>query len=237
MELKDLQSLPTPEAKGRYHKPIHPATVVETLISSLNGYDHEVARTAFAMNPKETQLFGILDLEPQHPELGRTWSVGFMSSVDMTSSFKLAGGAGIFVCENFQVSGEVVVMRKHTIGLDLNEEIKRMTGKVLEVCESNEKLIEAQDSISLDDKDAFSLLGDALVQNLLPAAKVREAGELYMAAEYEDCKPRTLWGMHNAFTREIQKLSPGRRVPVTVDTGKFFRDRTPVIEVPEPLEV
>ncbi len=225
MTIEDIRTLPAPESKGPYHKPIHPAKVVDSLINTLEGtFDHGVARTSFAMNPKETQLFGIIDLEPQRPELGRTWSVGFMSSIDMTTSLKMAGGAGVFVCENFMANGEVTIMRKHTKGLDLSEEIKRMTGKVLNVCKNNERLIERQDSISLDDEQAFALLGGALVSNLLPAAKVREAGELYFGEEYEDCKPRTLWGMHNAFTREIQKLVPSRQVSASVETGKFFSD-------------
>lgn len=227
MTLDELRTLPQPEALGNRHKPIHPATLVDTIVDTFqDGYDMEVARTSFAMNPKATQLFGILDLAPKEEGANRTWSVGLLSSIDMSSALKLAGGAGVFVCENFMVNGEVVIMRKHTTGLQLESEINKMVGKSLEVCEANEKLIARQEALSIDDAQAFNILGEALVKNLLPAAKVREAGDLYFQAELEDVQPRSLWGLHSAFTREVQRLNPGRRVPATVDIGKHFKDLT-----------
>lgn len=238
MTLDELRTLPQPEALGTRHKPIHPAQLIDTIVDTFqNGYNMEVARTSFAMNPKATQLFGIIDLAPPTEGASRTWSVGLLSSIDMSSALKLAGGAGVFVCENFMVNGEVVIMRKHTTGLQLEQEINKMVGKSLEVCKANEALISRQEALSIDDAQAFNLLGEALVSNLLPAAKVREAGDLYFKAELEDVKPRSLWGLHSAFTREVQNLNPGRRVPTTVEIGKFFRDRTISLEQPRDFDV
>lgn len=238
MTLDELRTLPAPEALGSRHKPIHPAQLIDTIIDTFqNGYDMEVARTSFAMNPGQTQLFGIMDLAPQEEGASRTWSTGILSSVDMTSALKLAGGAGVFVCENFMVNGEVVIMRKHTTGLQLESEIHRMVGKSLEVCKANEALIARQEAISIDDTQAFNILGEALVSNLLPAAKVREAGDLYFKADYVDVKPRSLWGLHSAFTREVQQLNPGRRVPTTVGIGSYFRNLTTSLEVNGDLDI
>jgi hypothetical protein len=47
---------------------------------------------------------------------------------------------------------------------------------------------------------------------------------MWLKRAYEDVLPRTILGLHNAFTRQIQKMTPAKQLPTTVKIGKFFSD-------------
>jgi hypothetical protein len=236
MSLEDLKTLPVPESLGRCHKPISPFDLISEVKKSVEGQGHEVVRSQFAMNPMKTRLFGVMDFAPNDPALGRAWSMGIISSTDESLRLKLPAGGRVFVCDNLMATGEIVVMRKHTSGFDLQKEIGLMTGKVIEYCKAGDVLIQRQEKIALPEHTAFQIVGDALIQGFMPAGAVREAGQIYAKAEYEDLKSRTLWGLHNAFTRQTQRLAAASQLPATIAIGKFFTKLTDVLDpqvVPE----
>jgi len=224
--LDDLRKFPEPEPLGPRHKPIHPASIVDSVINAIHRHGYEVADHRFAVNPSKTKLIGTFDFEPDSENDERTWSAGIISTIDSSVACKLSAGARVFVCDNLMCTGDVVQVRKHTKGFDIGQEIYEMTGKVIDVCKGEQLLIDRQNSVELSHGDACSVLGNALVNNLLPAATVREAGKLWFDDEYEDVHPRSLWGLHNAFTRQIQTLVPTRQLPASVDVGAFFRNQT-----------
>lgn len=239
MSLEELQALPMPQARGRMHKPIHPHTLISEVKRGVEGHGMEVVRSEFVMNPKETRLFGVMDFAPTDDQktLGRTWSMGIVSSTDSSVKLKLPAGGRIFICDNLMATGDVVVMRKHTIGFDLQAEIAQMTGRVISFCKTGDLLVQRQEKLALPDHEAFSIVGDALIQDFMPASAVREAGQIYARAEYEDLKPRTLWGLHNAFTRQVQKLAPASQLPAVVKIGQFFTKITDLLDpLPQPVQ-
>lgn len=235
MSLEQLAALPLPEKLGRVHKPIHPGMLVTEIKKSFEEvHNLEVVRSEFAMNPKRTRLFGVLDFAPNSDQkaLGRTWSMGIISSIDESIRLKLPAGGRVFVCDNLMATGEIVVMRKHTSGFDLQKEIAKMTGKVIEFCKAGDLLIERQERIALPEEKAFEIVGKALVQDFMPASAVRQAGQIYAKGEFPDLQQRSLWGLHNAFTRQVGTLAPASQLPATVEVGKFF---TSLIDVLEPV--
>jgi len=227
--LDELKAYPEPESLGSRHKPIHPHTVFERVVDTINDSGRVVTATQIAVNPKGTRFFGTVDLEPTEDDTkaGHGASVGIITATDESAALSLAAGGRVFVCSNLMATGDMFTMKKrHTTHLDLDGEIRVMVEQAFEKIDDRYSIIERQDGIKLGLDDGLSILGLALVREVLPAATVRSAGDLWMDAEYEDLAPRSVWGLHNAFTRQIQTLRPARQLNAAIDVGRFFNEVT-----------
>jgi len=223
--INDLKKLPKPTAIGRFHKPIPPHEVIEMVQKSIKGEGHDIVQRRIAINPKHTRVMATFDIaNPNSKDKNKNWSAGIMTSTDRTSALKMAGGSRILVCDNLMVMGDLITSRrKHTSGIDLEGEVKRMMDEVYMSCRSADKRANLEEAVKIEEEgEFFSIIGDALVNKLLPADHVREAAQMWLANELEDVKSRSLWGIHNAFTRQIQKLNPIRQLPASVNIAKFI---------------
>ena len=225
VSLADLRLLPEPQALGSRHKPIHPATVIEQVQTAIEKCGHHTSKLSLAINPKRTRLISTLDVEP-NDELakeGRSWSIGLLSAIDKSTALKLSAGSRIFVCDNLMCTGDIVqIKHKHTTGFNIVEEIFGMVERVVGMCKDQDAQIATQMSCSLTRDEALWLVGEALVSELLPAARVRHAADMWCKEEYEDVRPRTVLGLHNAFTRSVQELKPYQQLPRAIAIGRFF---------------
>ena len=220
--LADLKKLPKPTAIGKFHKPIPPHQVIDTMSKRIKETGHDVKNRRIAINPKQTRVMATFDIAPPEKDPEKDWSVGIMTSTDRTSALKMAGGSRIIVCDNLMVIGDLIqAKRKHTSGIDLEGEVDRMLEEVFQVCQKADAQQELEEGVEIDDDSFLSIVGDALISKLLPANHVRDAAHLWLKAELEDVKSRTLWGVHNAFTRQIQKLNPIRQFPASLKIGQF----------------
>lgn len=223
--LEDLKLLPAPKSLGRFHKPIHPAEIIETVSTCIKERDHEVVKTRIAVNPKMSRVFATMDLEPLDKNSGRSWSIGLISSVDKTAAMKLAAGTRIFVCDNLMATGDVFQTRKkHTTGFQLEEEVGEMVDKVLLDCKNQETAIKLQADASLDEATAYRIIGETLAKKFMSAIMIQAVQTMWLNKMYEDVIPRTVLGLHNAFTRQVQKMTPAKQLPTTIKIGKFFSD-------------
>lgn len=220
--LRDVKKLPEPVAVGKFHKPIHPYVIIDTVDKKLKEIGHEIKQRRIAINPKSTRVIATYDIAPPKKDKQKDWSIGIMTSVDRTSALKGAGGGRILVCDNLMVVGDVISFRKkHTKNVDIGQEIGHLVEVVLSQCESFDEKMKLEDGIKFDVDAALRVYGKALIDHLLPANHVREAAEMWMKGELVDVKPRTLWGIHNSFTRQIQKLNSIRQFPASVNINKF----------------
>ena len=67
----------------------------------------------------------------------------------------------------------------------------------------------------MTDARAKELIYDAVAADVVPARLLRPVHSYYFdrADDRPDCAPRSLWGLHNSFTRAVQVLPPTRRGP------------------------
>lgn len=220
--LKDVKKLPEPKAVGRFHKPIHPYTVVHTVDNVLKDIGHDVKQCRIAINPKSTRVIATYDIVPPKKDKQKDWSIGIMTSVDRTSALKGAGGGRVLVCDNLMVVGDLVSFKKkHTKNVDIEWEIRNLVEVVLNQCKSFDDRAAKEEKMLMDMDAGLRIFGKALVDYLLPANHVRDAAEMWVKAELPDVKSRSLWGIHSSFTRQIQKLNAIRQFPASVNINKF----------------
>lgn len=233
--MDDLKALPDPQPLGRCHRPMRHDHFVEELTAALAAQDYQVKRSEFSIGAKGAKLFGVMDLftdrssvlDPLHRVEGVGMAVGLRHSNDKSLGYRIVCGGRIMVCDNLAMQGETNILScKHTANVVIKE---RLVESVQHLIESygvlDENLVRLSNSDIVDDH-AKKILYDAFLQDDVMALKyLRDVGEWYFNPpdEATDCQPRTLWGLHNAFTRTIKSMeSVAAQYQASNAVGRYF---------------
>lgn len=224
----ELAALPVPVPRGRWHRPLAHVEVVDLLKEFVN-VSSMVKREEYAVQTNGKKLFGVFDMEGNVFGEGRGYSVGFRASQDESFALRVVAGTRVFVCDNLALSGsDVVLNRKQTIGLSLRETLRYSVNKLFEQYSSMDRAIARMQQADLLDTAAKALVYDAFVKEDLPLRLFPHVNEWYFDPKHEhadatDCAPRSVWGLHNAFTRAIKVIeSPVRQFEVTQGVGRYL---------------
>jgi len=223
--LEALRGLPTPVALGPNHRPVPHAELVEAIQGRIVADGMEVTRTQLAVTASGSKLFGLLDI--RGGEAGWSRQIGFRNSVDQSFGIKGVAGRRVTVCDNMLLSGEEFSFsRKNTIGLTFHGLFILVKEGISRWREQQERLeagVKRLETYPLGPVDAKGLIYDSLVQGIIPKNLLEPVHANYFGPEpTEDCAPRNLWGLHNAFTRAMRKLAPQPLFERTVALGRFF---------------
>ncbi|MBI4716089.1 MAG: hypothetical protein HY760_09180 [Nitrospirae bacterium] len=238
----ELEQLPAPLPLGPHHRPVPHHELVGILKEELEEAGYQVAREEYAVQNQGLKLFGVMDLVPA-PGTSSALSngdkglgLGFRHGNDQSMSLRLVAGARVFVRDNLVLSGDMIVMRrKHTTGLSLKDEIRAGVERLTQKYAALEQGILRLKERGLSDPEAKTIIYDAFVrEGVLPMRFLPQVGTWYFEppAEAEDCRSRSAWGLHNAFTRTVKELSsPARRFEATTRIGKVFGLRSRAGEI------
>jgi len=237
--LAELSALPAPLPLGPMHQPVPHHELVQTLKEELAAAGYESVHEEYAIQHQGLKLFGVMDLAPK-PGVSsplsngdKGLSLGFRHGNDQTLSLKLVAGVRVFQCDNLTLSGDMIVLRrKHTKGLSLTDEIRAGMERLLLEYSALEQGILRLKEQGISDHEAKAILYDAFIHHgVLPMRYLPKVGSWYFdpPADAEDCRDRTAWGLHNAFTRTVKELSsPARRFEASTSIGKVFGLRHPI---------
>jgi len=213
--------LPAPQ--GPRHRPLNYGRVIEGIEGALDNNGFIVARARYQLSkPKEalpgTCMTGLIDIQDrQHPESEQGWTVGILHDNMRRAGLRILGGKTVFVCDNLMTHGDDIVLnRRHTEGLEtalpdmLNRGVQGFRERMVDINKYIEQL--KQDEIS--DEGVESLLFRMHAQHGLPGQYLRPAYDNYRQGRGE-IEHGTLWGVHNAVTRELRGLALHRRVHYT----------------------
>lgn len=226
ISLGGLRALPTPESLGPRHRPIPHADVVDTLLATLPDFDLMPVRTQLGVSGSGAQLFGVIQFAGQEADSAR--ALGFRSSTDESFAVRGVAGRSVFVCDNLALSGEEFVFsRKHTTFASIITVIRDGISRFLDAAARYEAFQTRMQERGLSDEQAAKIFTDLVLSQTLPDRRVAEAVRNYFAPEPEwtDVAPRTAWGVHNAVTRTLGKVSLGTRMQQSSATTGFLAKR------------
>jgi len=237
----ELVGLVTPPPQGPRHKPVPHTDLVDGLLNSLDRSGFDVTREQYAVGMRrkgpdgevypDTTIFGALNVRARggngrNPDTeDYTRAIGFRSNNVQALAIKLVAGANVFVCDNLCLSGEQALCNKqHTTGLNLPVELDRAVNGLVGQGQRFDELVEAMQDCNLPARQAQALLFSMFAKKVLPLRLLPEVNGNYFSPkeEWEDCKPRTVWGVHNAVTRALNDLPLNRRLDSTADTTRFL---------------
>lgn len=227
---EELEHIPTPEPIGPRHKPVPHFEFVETLSTVLGEAKLRIRREEFAVYRGGKVIFGVMDLASDNGlsrwnRDGQGFSLGIRGSNAGDMSLQIAAGQRVFVCDNLCFSGDMIALkRKHTTGLVLKNELEVAIIRYLDqVATLVWKTDKAREN-GLPDAYAKELIFDQFAKGVVPVRLFPKVVANYFspAEEAEDCQGRTLWSLHNSFTREVKNLSPAVRFRATARLGKLL---------------
>jgi hypothetical protein len=225
---EELEALPEPKKLGSVHNPIPHALLVRALRVEAQERGYDVSREQFALGMEGSALFGVMDLMPAGvvDVTDRGMSLGFRNSTNATLAIKVVAGTRVFVCDNLALSGDLIaVLRRNTLNLDLEEALKVGFEKFLQHASALDIHVARLQAAAITDMAAKAKVFDIFAARIVPVHLFDDVEAAYFRPTDEmlDCQPRTEWGLHNAFTRAIKKLSAPRGFAANVALARAFR--------------
>lgn len=243
----ELETIPMPVALGAIHKPIPHFELVRTLAEVIEAHDLKITREQYAVQDSSSRgvpvpgalLFGVFEVSSsglmRWSREGMSFALGFRSGNNLKMTLQLAAGVRVFVCDNLAFNGDLVALQKrHTIGLDLRAEIVRGVERYLVQQIKAVDQIDRATAIKLGDARAKEIIYDTFLRGVLPLRFLPEVHANFFepAPEWTDCHGRTLWGLHNAFTRvlaptdvdgqRVERIPPRSKFEATAELGKLL---------------
>ncbi|MDQ5987355.1 MAG: hypothetical protein CSYNP_03095 [Syntrophus sp. SKADARSKE-3] len=204
----DLDLIPMPEATesyvpvSHYHLADKFLTISQDILRdyTLIGENYGIARQG-------NQLFAVLKFQNEKAEMGL--SIAFRNSYDRSMAIGMAIGASVFVCDNLALSGEIVVMKKHTknVWAELEE---TAIATIYRSQKNYEQIVcdaEAFKALPMENLEAYQLMGVLFGNGIISPRQLTTLKDEWLKPSYPEFEPRNMWSFYNGAT-EALKTSP-----------------------------
>jgi Domain of unknown function (DUF932) len=162
----------------------------------------------YALGRNGSRMFGVLVFKNGHSDLGL--SIGFRNSYDKSMAIGIAVGAHVFVCDNLAFTGDITVLRKHTPNVwQYLEDISIST--LYRSRKNFEKIVEDAETLkgrSLDDREAFRMLGLLFGRNVLTPRQLPAVKREWLNPAHGEFQARNMWSFYNACTETLKTCPP-----------------------------
>ena len=218
----ELEGIEPPESTATW-KPVKHATLISALTAAITNTQRYIIKEEFAIQRDGKKLFGVMDLKWGETMEYRA-ALGFRTSNDKSLAIQMVAGARVFVCDNLVLAGESIVLkRKHTSQLDLEEELREAVQRYELGSQQLQRGIEHMKNQYLSLSEVRAFICQAFAQKVVPLRIFPAVTAPYMddtgAAQLEYLNK---WELHNAFTTPMKALKPNIRFEATQRLGKFF---------------
>jgi len=154
------------------------------------------------------QLFAVLKFKNDKSDVGL--SIAFRNSYDRSMAIGMAIGATVFVCDNLALSGEIVVMKKHTknVWAELEE---TAIATIYRSQRNYEQIVcdaETFKALPMENMEAFQLMGVLFGHNVISPRQMTVLKSEWLRPRYEEFQPRNMWSFYNAGTECLKSCPP-----------------------------
>lgn len=203
----DLIPMPEPTESympvSHYHLADKFLTISQDILRDyvLIGENYGIARQG-------NQLFAVLKFKSEKSDMGL--SIAFRNSYDRSMAIGMAIGAMVFICDNLALSGEIVVMKKHTknVWTELEETAIATIYKSQKNYEQIKADAEAFKALPMENTEAFQLMGLLFGNNIISPRQMMVLKSEWLRPSYEEFRPRNLWSFYNAGTESLKSSPP-----------------------------
>ena len=208
---KDELSLLEVPAKTESYTPVPHNQLVETIemISKdmLSGYS--LVKSQYLIAREGQRLFAVVVFGREgDSELGLT--VGFRNSYDKSMAIGIAIGANVFVCDNLAFTGDITILKKHTLNVWKN--LEDATISTLYRSQKTFNLMaedfERMKAWPLSDEEAFRNVGLLYGKGLLTPRQLPVVKREWMQPSCPEFEERTMWSFYNACTEALKSCPP-----------------------------
>ncbi len=222
--------LVTPEKAGSRWQGITHNTLLDTFETVAAKHEWKLENGRFALTEDGQGLAGAYDVELPNlaPPEGQRFSLGFLTSNNMKRSLRIVAGTMVFVCNNGCVTGEHILRRKHTTGIQLHDELFLSFDRYYGMASKIQDMVTGMRGFGLCYKQSDRLLMKAGRSGLVGWTTIGQIDEEYRkpSFQYEEAH-KTSWGLYQAFTHVVKNYVPHRQM----EMSNSFRQMLPHTEV------
>ena len=233
---QELASIEPTLPATRTFKPIPHGELIDTVDYALQLRGFEKTREEFAVSANGAMVFAVMDLALKSLP-GVTAALGIHASNNKKLAVKVAVGMRVFCCDNLSLASDgIALKKKHTVGLNLREQmvsaVDTFSGRYLAM----ETQVEAMQHRELSDQEAKALMFDAFRQQMLAQRFLPAVAKEYFEPKHVEFEPRTAWSLINAFTEVLKTVEP---LPAQEANFKISRllGLTSTAGAPQPLVI
>lgn len=132
-----VREVAEPEWTKTWH-PVGHGRLIDALEAGVNDHNLHITKRQYSLSVNGKKLFGVWELDDAVTD-GMKLSMGFRNAIDKTMTIGICAGVTVFVCDNLAFSGDMILFRKHTSGLNdetlsmlsmeaVSQVIEKMTG-------------------------------------------------------------------------------------------------------------
>lgn len=233
--IEEVRALPHAPSLGPRHRPVQHIDLVTSILAEAQHRRLEIERETYALTPTGDRMFALFLFKGGLP--GMNWAMGVRNSVDQDFGIRGVAGANVNICDNGALSGsEFLFTRKNTTGLVLAEVVVSGFNKYLPALAQFDEKVKVLQGRSIEDNAARVAIYKAFVQHhVAPLRLLPAVDEAYFVRGVDQPLPtdskverypevtRTVWGIHNAFTRVFKTIeSPLAQQAATRKLGSVF---------------
>lgn len=209
VQKNELEAIPIPEATDSY-QPVSHLVLANTLATIGKDllYKYALVKEQYGLARQGQQMFAVHTYYRENSEMGL--SIGFRNSYDKSMAIGIAIGASVFVCDNLALTGEITVLKKHTMNVwtALEETViatlYRSQHNFERICEDAEVL----KSREIDNGEAFRTMGLLFGNDVLSPRQLPLLKKQWLHPEHKEFQPRTMWSFYNSCTEVLKSTPP-----------------------------
>ncbi len=204
-ELRDVLT-PKPTMSWR---PVPHYEVAELVTHVAKHRGYELVKEEYGLAGDGMKMFGVLNFANPGGS-GCTRALGIRNSHDKRFALGLVVGERIAVCDNMSFGGEVVIRRKHTARIEIEELIPGAFDKLGEQYVRFERRIETMklEMLSADQARVITVMAAEI--KAIPSSDIVPVLDEFREPQHAEFKEPTKWSLYNSFTETAKKYSPMR---------------------------
>jgi len=215
IERNDLKKVPFVHAEGSSRfQPIPHHVLADSIVNESSKMGLNVKSEKWGVAHDNASLFGEIVLDEsgvyKNPK-DMEFTIGVRANNNKRFPVTLVSGTNVFVCSNMIIFGDFLLKKRHTIGLDLQSEIKSGLENVIN---SRTELIGCVDEMKntiVSDVRANHLLMESAHTGLVSYSHLKDVHKEWKQPTYPDFIPRTEWSLYNCFNEVMKKYNPIRQ--------------------------
>ena len=207
--MEELAAIPLPKETSTYKPVSHQqlATMLGAIASDLLP-EFELVNTQFGLARDGLQMFGVHTLKNGSSAMGL--SIGFRNSYNKSLSVGIAVGSTVFVCDNLVLTGEVTVLKKHTLNVVASIESLALSAiyKSRSAFNQIQEDAEVMKGIPMSDNEAYRMLGLIYGKGIITPRQIPVVKNQWLKPSHDDFEGRDLWSFYNAVTESLKTSPP-----------------------------
>jgi len=204
----EIAAVPTPQGTASWH-PVPHTDVIDAVTDVVKAHDWQILDEQYGLARDGQRLFGVMRVNrSSSPEWSRC--IGIRNSHDQSISVGLAAGISVMCCSNLAFGGTMVLKRRHTSRIELNDLVVEAVDELEMEFLNLETVSEGLKCHEVKPDEARSILVRAAEIKAINSCDIVPIFREFQKPSHEEFTEPTRWSLLNAFTEYSKKYSPGR---------------------------